>query len=143
MTMKEIRRETTTVRIYGRDTTRWWCNSRSGEAKVLEGRLELRYLNGWRLEQYEKPYVAYRLNGEIAACGSRDFQPSKGSMGLREWWVWTWDGERRQAGGKKWWMCKGVVTTDASTRASDMKEVLRAAGLMGCGSAVEIDLRTR
>lgn len=146
MNMKQIREETTTVRIYGKTLKTWWINRETGEIILTGGwkdqkARELRTSPGWHRQQIEQEYTEYRLDGSVKQTGSRDFggpfiwtRPDK-----KSYWVKTWDGVSRWKNGCKSLSCWGLVETDPDTKPRDLLRVLRVIRPY-CRDAAEIRL---
>lgn len=77
-----------TVRIYGQELESWWSKDEKGR----------RFLR-----QIELEYKEYNIEtGELVGAGSEDFSAQRYKETLLNKMVWTWDGEKRNAGGKRW-----------------------------------------
>jgi hypothetical protein len=70
---------------------------------------------------YEVPYKEYRADGSILQLGTEDFS-SQRLKTLKKKYVWTWNGEKRNKGGHRWFECQELVTFNGSTK--ELKTVL-------------------
>lgn len=145
MTIKEIREQTVTVRIYGAIVGYWLQNRKTGETVRLEGRNlwknhEFRnkysYFE-WIPMQEEVEYTEYRLNGEIKQTGSVDMIPR--NRPTKRYWLNTWDGSARWQNGFRSFTNWGLIETDKTTKKADLVRVLRATDRR-CKDAAEIRL---
>ena len=59
-------------------------------------------------DYYEIPYVEIRWDGTIKARGTEDFSYKRYWDTVDSGWIWTWDGERRNKGGYRWFDCIGL-----------------------------------
>lgn len=84
----------TTYRIYGKVLESW-------EHEIAPGRV--------RIYQEEIAYKEYDQAGELVGVGSEDFSMDREKRELREAWVWTWNGEKRNKGGYRWFELRGTV----------------------------------
>ena len=110
-----------TVRIYGKVLERWY-NDDEKWGKVTT--------------QIEVSYREYDSEtGEIVGAGSEDFSIERWHRDLETRWAWTWDGERRNKGGKRWFENHGLVRF----RKSEKAEVKRY--LQNKYGAAELQLR--
>lgn len=80
------------VRIYGKELQTWTATDENGR--------ECR-------TQTEYAYTDYNEQGEKVGTGSQDFCPALEKSELDTVWVYTWDGERRNKGGFRWFDCRG------------------------------------
>lgn len=146
MTTKEIREETTKVRIYGRTLTEWMENRETGERVRVElpekgwTRAEARKYNGyvWETLQIERKYTEYRLDGSICGTGSRDFV-MRLPWYTKSYDLKTWDGAKRWENGAKSCDYHGRIMTDANTKRADLIRVLKIIDPR-CRDAAEIRL---
>lgn len=76
-----------TYRIYGKVLESW-------EHEIAPGRV--------RTYQVELEYKEYNERGELVGVGSEDFSTERYFKELRGAWVWTWDGQKRNKGGYRW-----------------------------------------
>ena len=49
---------------------------------------------------FEIPYTDFYMDGTIAAVGTEDFNRERKNT-IYACWIWTWDGVKRQNGGKR------------------------------------------
>lgn len=110
------------VRIYGKELERWMS-----EAK-----------HGWLvMSQVELAYKDYdSITGEAVQTGSEDFSAERYHSAVSRKSVWTWDGERRNKGGHRWF----ELQPDIKFRKSDRKGVMEYLKIK-YPDAVEIQLR--
>lgn len=75
-----------TVRLYGKTVEMWTATNERGRDVMTQAEIE---------------YKEYNALGELVATGTEDF--SRDRYKEITWaYVWTWDGERRNKGGHKW-----------------------------------------
>jgi len=144
MTTKEIREETTNVRIYGRTLTKWLGNRETGDRVRVElsekgwTRAEAIRWAGWETLQTEIEYTTYRLDGTVCGYGSRDFAQF-GRWFTKSYDLKTWDGVKRWKNGAKSCDYHGRIMTDQETRRADLIRVLKIIDPR-CRDAAEVRL---
>ena len=146
MTAKEIREQTATVRLYDNPVKVWWHNRRTDECAVTGGtRREFERMHlepGWVIDYEERPYIEYRLNGEVKQMGTRQFKRIGADYpGLKTYDVGTWNGTTYWRNGARPFAPVGMFTVDSTTKPADLREVLRAINGQ-CRKAAEIRIRT-
>ena len=78
------------IRVYGKTIEEWGTDVNEFGSKV------------WT--QREIAYTDYDSEtGEILAVGSEDFSMNRWNSYTAQFWIKTWDGQRRNKGGYKWW----------------------------------------
>lgn len=87
----------TTYRIYGKELERWTHEDDRGIQRMVQVEIE---------------YKEYDENGDLVAAGSEDFSFDRWKKNLVTRFVYTWDGERRNKGGHRWFDYIGAVTYD-------------------------------
>lgn len=92
------------MRLYGEIVQRWERD---------EGK---RWLTCY---QWEISYKDYREDGSLKQTGTEDFGRERWNNEIRQAFVWTWDGKKRNKGGHRWFECVGYITY----RRSEVKEV--------------------
>lgn len=98
-----------TVRIYGNTLQTWKYEREAGGAPVLR--------------QVEVAYTEYDTEtGEVVGVGSEDFSAERFGTLITKL-VWGWDGEKRNAGNKRWFDYIGSVTYTKGTGKA-VKELL-------------------
>lgn len=144
-TTKEIREETTKVRVYGRTLTRWMINRETGETSVIDcsrpgswTAADERKFWGWSVTQQEIAYTEYRLDGSICGTGSRDFV-TRLPWYTKSYDLKTWDGAKRWKNGAKSCDYHGRIMTDANTKRADLIRVLKIIDPR-CRDAAEVRL---
>lgn len=85
----------TTFRLYGKELERWTVTDENGRPRTRQ--IEFEY----------KEYLTE--NGELCGAGSEDFSLDRYHNEMLFKFVWTWNGERRNAGGNRWFECCGAV----------------------------------
>lgn len=91
-----------TVRIYGKVLTRWTAINEQGREFTT---------------QYEIAYREYNTETlELVGIGSEDFSAARYGKEVRWQGVFTWDGERRNKGGNRWFDYRGGITYRRSER---------------------------
>lgn len=99
-------------------------------------------LETWRddrglITQIEYAFNEYGTDGVIRGTGSEDFQPPRDET-ISWAYVWTWDGSRRQSGGKRWFDLRSYIGfTKYRNSRKDVLQVLHKL----YPEAVEIRLR--
>ena len=83
------------VRIYGKVLKKWCVEDEVGR-KILR-QMEIEY------KEYDTE------SGELVAVGSEDFSPARYKAEVRERRVFTWDGEKFNRGGFRWFEDHGVI----------------------------------
>jgi hypothetical protein len=68
-----------------------------------------------RVFQREVAYTEYDCNGEKVLKGSEDFSNER-YYGLKMYRVWTWDGEKYNKGGNRWFEVQLAVTINPKDR---------------------------
>ena len=82
-----------TVRIYGKELERWTYEDERGNT---------------RTSQIEIAYTEYDIEtGEIVMIGSEDFSAHRYNVEMKDAYVWTWDGEKLNKGGHRWFTEEG------------------------------------
>lgn len=81
-----------TYRIYGKVLETWEHEQENGRVRTY---------------QVEIAYKEYDADGELVGAGSEDFSKDRYHKELREAYVWTWDGEKRNKGGYRWFEFEG------------------------------------
>jgi len=61
---------------------------------------------------FEVEYREYRPDGTLKATGTEDFTSERWNKQAHMRFVYTWDGERRNAGGSRWFEHQTTVWTD-------------------------------
>ena len=105
MTTQEIKEATTRIRIYGKELERWTAENERGREVMT---------------QVEYAYRDYSPKDEVIATGSEDFSAERNKTQTLTGWIYTWDGERRNKGGYRWFDCRGYFRI----RKSDRKEFM-------------------
>ena len=91
------------VRIYGKNLNYWKVEDERGREII---------------RQIEIAYREYETTGELVGAGSEDFSPERESREIEDRWVWTWDGQRLNKGGKRWFKCAGLIRFRKSEKAA-------------------------
>lgn len=91
------------IRIYGKELQSWTATDENGREKTT---------------QVEYSYTEYNENGEKVGTGSEDFSLERLRTEILDGRVFTWDGERRNKGGYRWFTDEGFYRI----RRSDRKE---------------------
>ena len=100
-----------TVKFYGKVIRTWkhWVTRTTLGGKTYEEEAA---------SQYELKYREYLANGELIAAGSEDFSPERRNN-LKHYTVYTWDGERRNKGGNRWFEhAMDIVVAPGSKKAA-------------------------
>ena len=83
------------VRIYGKVLQRWYDTNENGRTYLV---------------QRELAYKEYDVEtGELVGAGSEDFSPERYAREISERWIYTWDGESRNAGGYRRFQDQGQI----------------------------------
>lgn len=100
-----------TIRIYGKTLNKWVSEDEEGRKRITQ--LEIAY------KEYDSE------TGELVGIGSEDFIPAREKSDLENRWVWTWDGEKRNKGGKRWFECYGNIKFRKNEKA-EIKKYLKS-----------------
>ncbi|WP_373262356.1 hypothetical protein [Hungatella hathewayi] len=84
-----------TFRIYGKTLNTWFIEDEKGR--------EI-------LRQVEIAYKEYNECGELIGAGSEDFSRERYNREIVHKQVFSWNGEKRNKGGKRWFDDLGFVT---------------------------------
>lgn len=84
------------IRIYGKVLNEW-----------------KNYSEKWHCDiAYQREY-AYKdidaTTGEIVATGSEDFSAEREAREIEYKWIYTWNGQKRNKGGYRWFDCQGTI----------------------------------
>jgi len=101
------------MKIYGKELGRW----------TSEEYRNNRYFT--KVVQRELAYTEYREDGSLKQTGSEDFTPERLKQDTEEKWIWIWDGQKRNAGGHKWWECIGCYRISKGGR-KVMEKIIKA-----------------
>lgn len=90
------------LRIYGEAVRTWtaWDERRGREV----------------VTQREYTYREYYPDGTLAGTGTEDFSTARAAAQMLRGWVYTWDGEKRNRGGYRWWTNQGYVLIPRSQK---------------------------
>lgn len=83
-----------TFRIYGKKLNTWFIEDEKGRPT---------------LRQVELQYKEYNECGELIGAGSEDFSGERYNREIVHKQVFSWDGEKRNKGGKRWFDDFGFV----------------------------------
>lgn len=86
-----------TVKIYGKCIRIWKDTDETCKSKPC---------------QFEIEYKEYYLDGTLKQTGTEDFSADRYNKTIREKWLWTWDGQKRNKGGHRWFECQGQIKFD-------------------------------
>ena len=90
-------------RIYGKTLTIWKAFGIDDRERIFQRELE---------------YTEYDAETmEIVGTGSEDFSTERYNYELEERWLWTWDGNKRNKGGHRWFELHGYIRYRKSDRA--------------------------
>lgn len=120
MTTEQIKKETTRIRIYGKELNRWTVEDENGRTKTVQ--IEMAYTD---LDGY----------GFVVGSGSEDFSPERWNTAVNKKYVWSWDGKKRNKGGYRWFCFENYI----KYRKEDTKAI--KAYLKEKYDAAEIELR--
>lgn len=112
-----------TVRLYGKAINAW--RVRDEQDRLILRQLEIEYTD------------YYTDTGEVAGVGSEDFSADRwnNSIVSKAWWIW--DGQKRNAGGHRWFDYVGFVTYQKG-KGKLVKKLLKK---IGADDVAEIQLR--
>ena len=110
------------IRIYGNTIFRWWGYDEVKDEVYVTQR-EIGYFD----------YDNY--TGDIVGAGTEDFSTTRYNNEIRKRQIYSWDGEKRNKGDKRWFDCRGWITYRKS-EAKAVKEYLKQKY-----NAAEIQLR--
>ena len=92
------------VRIYGKTLNEWHCWGHEDRELLVQKEIEYK--------EYDPE------TGELVGVGSEDFS-LKRLKSIKQHWIWTWDGQKRNKGGYRWFECQGLI----KYRDSDWKDL--------------------
>lgn len=98
------------IRLYGKTLEIWTAEDEQGRKRITQR--EIRYY------EYDSE------TGERLGIGSEDFSPERQGIELEDRWIWTWDGERRNKGGNRWFEDHGLIRFRKSEKA-EVKRYLK------------------
>ena len=71
-------------------------------------------------ERVTQREIAYQdinpATGELEGVGSEDFSPAREGRDIEYKWIYTWDGQKRNKGGHRWFTCHGTIKYRKSGR---------------------------
>lgn len=108
------------MRIYGKAINTWTATDERGIERTI---------------QLELPYKDLDKAGNVVAIGTEDFSRDRYNSQTERRFVYAWDGQRRNRGNKRWFMCCEFVEFRKSDK-RDLKEYYKAKY-----QATEIQLR--
>lgn len=120
-----------TIRIYGARINEWHSTDEQGRDMLM---------------QIEREYHEYDSEtGELVGCGTEDIpvHRSLGGRGLKlieTTYLYTWDGERRNKGGYRWFEYRGMIQYRGG---KGVRKALKELKQRKYPEAVEIELRGR
>ena len=97
------------IRIYGKDLNSWYTTNEHGRRVCVQ--TEIAY------KEYDSETC------ELLGVGSEDFSPTRERSTVDHAWVWTWDGQRLNKGGYRWFENMGYIRFRKSDR-KGVKEYL-------------------
>lgn len=97
------------VRIYGKVLQTWTATDEAGRERITQKELSYKDLD----EQ-----------GETIGAGSEDFTPERERTATVRGYLYTWDGETLNKGGKRWFNCRGYYIIRKSDR-RQFKELMK------------------
>ena len=84
------------IRIYGKTLETWKSYSERWHCEMIT--------------QEEISYIEYDSEtGEIVGSGSEDFSPAREAQDIDYKWIYTWDGQKVNKGGHRWFDCRGTI----------------------------------
>lgn len=98
------------IRIYGKELNTWKAYDENGVERIT---------------QIELAYSDYEIaTGKLVSTGSEDFSRER-ARNLQKYEVWTWDGEKRNKGGYRWFELQCYCKINRSeTAPKDLKTYL-------------------
>lgn len=125
--MKYQMKEYETFKVYGKKLNVWKQTEKLSSGREYD-----------RTIQVELAYKTFDFNGEIVGEGSEDFSIAREDSSLTYYEIWTWDGEKVNRGGYRWFECRRRVRINRS----DLKKLKSVAAKWYPDAAV-IDVRNR
>lgn len=58
---------------------------------------------------FEVAYEEYREDGTLKQTGTEDFSVARYHDQTEQRWIYTWDGQKRNAGNHRWFECREVI----------------------------------
>lgn len=125
--MKYEMKEYETFKVYGKKLNVWKQTEKLSCGREYD-----------RTIQVELAYKTFDFNGEIVGEGSEDFSIARMDSSLTYYEIWTWDGEKVNRGGYRWFECQRRVRINRS----DLKK-LKSVAAKWYPDAALIDIRNR
>ena len=125
--MKYEMKEYETFKVYGKKLNVW--------------KETVKAANGYEYDkttQVELAYKTFDYNGKVVGEGSEDFSVARMDNSLTYYEIWTWDGEKLNRGGYRWFECQRRVRINRS----DLKK-LKSVAAKWYPDAALIDIRNR
>lgn len=82
------------IRVYGKTVNRWTSEDEKGRVYTT---------------QYEIEYKEYDKEWNLVGAGTEDFSPERLHKEVEAKFVYTWDGQKRNKGGYRWFEAQGHV----------------------------------
>ncbi len=126
--MKYTMKEWETLKVYGKRLNTW------GTLETLSNGQQF-YRN---IEQVEYAYAEYDFTGKVINKGSEDFSFQRWDSGTAYYEIWTWDGQKVNKGGYRWFECARRVRINRADR-----KKLQQLAAKWFPEAAAIDIRKR
>lgn len=84
-----------TIRIYGKTLETWSHEDEKGRKRIYQTEIAFKEIDA--------------ETGEIVEIGSEDFSPEREKQDIDYRWIYTWNGEKRNKGGHRWFDCQGSI----------------------------------
>ena len=126
--MKYTMKEWETLKVYGKRLNTW------GTLETLSNGQQF-YRN---IEQVEHAYTEYDFTGKAINKGSEDFSFQRWDRGTAYYEIWTWDGQKFNKGGNRWFECVRRVRINRADR-----KKLQQLAAKWFPEAAAIDIRKR
>lgn len=125
--MKYTMKEWETLKVYGKRLNEW------KETRIGRGSREYEATS-----QVEYAYTEYDFTGEVICKGSEDFSFRRWDSSTAYYEVWTWDGQKFNKGGYRWFECVMRVRINMADR-----KKLQQLAAKWFPKAAAIDIRKR
>lgn len=94
------------IRIYGQTLNIWRSVDETGRQRIVQKEIEYKL--------YDTETCG------LVRAGSEDFSPECYDKIVSEKFIYTWDGQKRNKGGHRWFDCQGIIRF----RKSERKQVI-------------------
>ena len=104
------------VKIYGKTVNTWMVREQFTDWNGKQREREV-------IAQYEIEFTEYNLDGSISRKGTEDFSKERYNKVFKKKWVYTWDGQKLNKGGKRRFEDHGMIQY-STEQAKEVKQFL-------------------